>query len=869
MRSAVRAFVRIVSLVVPRERRREFRDEWNAELDYDLHTPRSRSATRLVRRASGALPDAVTLFSEQWSFDMLMQDVKYALRLVARRPAFTALIVATLALGMGATTAIFTVVNAVLLRPMPYPEPDRLFVVWEDDRLNGKPRYNVAPGNFVDWQEQSRTFSGFCAYVGSRATLSGAGGEPRQVRVAIVSDTFNDVTGVQPVIGRAFAPDDAKAGGQHVVLLSYAAWRARFGGDPSAVGREIRLDDTAYRVIGVMPRGFTLIDEGVEMWRPSVMTPQLARQRAVHFLTVIGRLAPGVSLAQAAADLDAIAVRAQQQYPATNDKRGVTLVPIAEQVVGDVRRPLYAVAAAVGLVLLIGCANVANLLLAAANGRRRELAVRSALGAGRTRLTRQLLTEGLVLAVLGGAAGLGLALLLTRSFAELAGRFLPRVADLAMDGRVFAFTAAVSVGTGVLFALLPSLHGSRASLRNALGEGGRTAVGRARRRAGTGLVVAELAMAVVLVSGAGLAIRSFWMLQHVPTGFATADVLAIEMSLPASRYGEGSRASDFHLSLLDRLRNTSGIEQAGIVNALPLTGPGPTTWFAIEGAPVAGEPPEVGLRGATPGYFETMRIPVLDGTMFIDGQSTSEAPPIVVNRSLADRFFPGRSPLGVRVRLGPNPKAPWRTIVGVVGDVRHDGPERPPAPEVYIPWSQYFSPDGVVVARVAGEPAAAIPVVRAAVQSLDPQLPPWRMGSVEDLLGESAAARRAMMILLGIFGALAMLLALVGVYGVMAYDVSQRTPEIGVRMALGAERAEVLRMIVRQGMVPALVALGVGIAGAVAAGRAVRSMLFGVEPTDPLTFAVVAVLMLAVTAFACYLPARRAAGIDPVAALRQ
>ena len=869
MPRAARAFVRIVSLLVPGERRREFRDEWRAELAYEFGRPDRGSRVRRAFRAAGALPDALALFLEQWSLDMLMQDVRYAWRLVGRRPAFTALIVATLALGIGANTAIFTVVNAVLLRPMPYPEPDRLVVVWEDDRLNGKPRYNVAPANFVDWQEQSRAFSGFCAYASSMATLTGAGGEPGPSRLAIVSASFNAVTGVQPLVGRGFTADDAKLGNHRVLILSHAAWQARFGGDPAAVGREIRLDDVPYRVIGVMPRGFTLLDEQVELWRPLVMTPQFAAVRAQHFLTVVARLAPGVSLAQARADLDAVALRAQQRYPATNDKRGVTLVPVAEQVVGDVRASLYAVSAAVGLVLLIGCANVANLLLAAGNGRRRELAVRSALGAGRTRLARQLLTEGVILAALGGAAGLALALALTRWFAELAGRLLPRVADLSMDWRVVAFTAAVSIGTGVIFALLPSLQGARTQVQAVLAEGGRAGIGRGRRRTGTVLVIAELAMAVVLVSAAGLAIRSFWMLRQVPTGFATADVLAVEMTLPGSRYGEGSRAYEFQVSLLDRLREAPGVVQAGIVNVLPLTGPGPTTWFTVEGVPVSGEPPEVGMRAATPGYFETMRIPVLDGAMFSDGQAGGATRVVVVNRTLADRFFPARSPLGARVRLGPNPKAPWRTIVGVVGDVRHDGPERPPAPEVYFHWAEYGSTDGVVVARVAGDPAAAAPVVRSVVQSLDAQLPPWKMRSVEELLGESAAARRAMMILLGLFGGLALLLALVGVYGVMAYDVSQRTPEIGIRMALGAERGSVLRMIVRQGMGPAVVALAIGIAGAIALGRAAQSMLFGVQATDPATFAVVAASMLGVTALACYVPARRAAGIDPVSALRQ
>ena len=869
MSSRARWFVRAVSWLVPGGQRREFRREWEAELDTDEMAPGGGSAARQAIRVSGALPDALTLFSQEWSMDMLLQDVRYALRLARRRLGFTALVVATLAIGIGSNTAIFSVVNAVLLKPMPYPEPDRLLVVWEDDQVNRKPRYYVAPANFMDWVGQSRAFSGFCAYIANEATLD-LGGDPARVAVGVVSPNFNAVTGVSPVLGRAITGEDGKTGNQRVLLLSHGAWQRYFAGDPGVLTREIKLNDAPYRIIGVMPRGFSLIDEGTQMWRPMVLAPQTASNRALHFLTVVGRIAPGVSFEQARDDLDAIAKRAQQLYPGTNDRRGITLVPIAEQMVGDVRRPLYAIAAAVGIVLLIGCANVANLLLAAGNSRRREFAVRAALGSGRARLARQLMTEGLILGALGGVAGLALAWAATKALGEIASRFLPRTGDLGMDARVLLFTAAASIATGLIFALLPALHGSRADVNEALKDGGRTGHGAAARRAGASLVVAELAMAVVLVTGASLAIRSFYNVRQVDTGMDANHVLAAQMRLPASRYRDEAPIAQFHASLLDRLRQTPGVVEAGITNALPMNGAGPTSWLTIEGRSLpSGEPPEVNLRAATSGYFSALRIPLLAGVMPPAVQQPDEPRVVVVNRTLADHFFEGGRALGARIRLGPNPKAPWRTIVGIVGDVHQSGPERPVAPEVYMTWADWGTSDGSLTIRLDGDAAAFAPALRAIVQSIDPQVAPWQWRPMRAIVEESEAGRKATMTVVSLFAAIALLLALIGVYGVMAHNVSRRIPEIGVRMALGAARRDVLLMIGRQGMGLALAGLAAGVLTAIAGGRIVRTMLFGVEPTDPVTLVGVSLTVLLVTALACYVPARRAASVDPVAALRR
>jgi putative ABC transport system permease protein len=867
MRDPVRAFVRIVSWLVPRADRRQFLDEWTAEIAWARTQPGGR--LHRARRASGALFDAVTLRFQDWSFDMIVQDVRYALRLARRRIGFTAVIVLTLALGIGANTAIFSVVNAVLLRPLPYGDPERLFVAWEDDRANGTPRSLVSPGNFIDWTEQSQTFEFTRYFVGSAILTSD--GEATKVPIALVSGTFHDVLGAPPLLGRAFSQEDGAAGQPRVVVISHGTWQKRFGGDPGLVGRDIRLDDEPHRVIGVMPRGFFLFDREIEIWRPHVLPAAAGRIRNLGFLTVVGRLRPGVTVEEGVADMAVIAARGEELYPATNHRRGINLVPIREQVVGDVRRPLYALSIAVGLVLLMGCANIANLLLASGQARRRELALRAAVGASRARLTRQLLMEGIVYAGLAGGVGLVMAYWSSRALGTLASTILPQLDEAALDWRVLTFTLSVSLLTGLLFAVLPAWHGSRTNLQHDLLDGARPGAGPAARRTASALVVAELVLAVSLVSGASLAVRSFWKVYRVETGFASDHVLTAKVTLPMSRYNGFDLVTRFYEDVVDRLSVVPGIMEAGVTNTLPLADAPSTAWLVPERQSAAdGEAAAVASSAVTPRYFGAMGIRLLDGEIFTSTGGQGAARPAVINRTLAERFFPGRSPIGQRIRLGPVRPTDGYTIVAVVADVRQQALEHPAAPEVWVRMADSPHVRAAVVIRVdAGDPEAFIPVLRTAVAGVDPDIPLSDVVPLGDLVGRSAAGRRASTILLSGLAAVALLLALVGIYGVMAHRVSQRVPEIGVRMALGAQRGDLLRMILRQGMGLALGGLVLGQLLAMAGGRLIRSMLFGVGPTDPLTFVVVTIAVLAVSAVACYVPARRAARLDPVSALRE
>ena len=600
------------------------------------------------------------------------------------------------------------------------------------------------------------------------------------------------------------------------------------------------------------------------------MVPDTLANRSLHFLTVVGRRRAGVTIAQAQADMDAIAARQQQAFPSTNAQRGVTLVPLAEQIVGEVRRPLYVLAAAVMMVLLIGCANVGNLMLIRAAARRRELAIRVALGADRLRVARQLLVEAFALAGAGAIAGLALAAWGTALLSRAAAPYVPRIGEAGVDLRVLAFLAAVSIGSGVLFALAPVLTSGRDEIRAALQENGRTAgPGPAARRVRSALAIGELAVACVLVIGAALVLKSFWRLINLSPGFATERVLGVQIELPQARYPDGPQITLFYQTLLERLHQVPDVSAAGATNTLPMTGSGPTTWLTLEGRPrPAGEPPEVNYRTATTDYFRALDVPLVAGRAFTAADTATSMTTVVVNRALVERFFSDRDPLGQRVRIGPNPKAAWRTIVGVVGDMHQAGPELPAQPEIYLPASQDVFADLSLAVRTRGDPAAIGSTLRQIVHSIDPRLSIVEMKTMEEILDGHVASRRLLMILLAVFAGVALTLALIGIYGVMGNAVSHRTNEIGVRMALGAQRAEILSMVLREGARLGLTGLGLGVAIALMATRLLSAALFDVKPTDASTYATVVAVMLIVGLAACYLPARRAARVDPLAAIR-
>jgi putative ABC transport system permease protein len=857
MRDATRRFIAVVSRLAPGAARREFRAEWEAELAIDPS----------FGRALGAVPDAWYLFRQQWSLDMMLQDIRYAARLLGRRPAYTAVVLLTLAIGIGATTAMFSVINGVLIRPLPYPDAGRLVAVWENDRLNRKPRYPVAPANYVDWRTGSRTFAHLAAWAGGGAPL-GTGAETFHANVVVATTNFFDTLAVPPLIGRTFAAAEGVPPRHRVLVLSYSTWQHRFGGDPGVVGRTVQFAEVPYQIIGVMPRGFAFPERDADAWRPMVETPAFAQQRAQHFLSVVGRVRPSATLDEARRDLEAIAAGARQAHPDTNEQRGTTQASLADAIAGDAREPMLLLFAAVGLLLLIAIVNVANLMLVESASRRREMALRSALGADRLRIVRQLLVEGVLLSLCGGAAGLALAVTGTRALARIAADYVPRIQDVSLDTRVLAFAAALSIVAGVCFALAPALAACRADVQHDLRDAGRGTVGRGRYLRGV-LVFVELAAAVILVIGAGLVLKSFWRVTSVSPGFATAGVLAADVEL-SRRYDKGALINQFYTAdLLPRVLALPGVAGAGVVNNLPVGGSAWTAWLTIENAPrPAGEPPEVGYRTASSGYFAAMQIPVLEGRGIADGDTADAEKVVVVNRVLADRFFPGGRAVGSRIRIGPNPKAPWRSIVGVVGNVRHVGPEAEPTPELFLPTLQDVNGDMTLVVRTAGDPDALVPAVREAVRAADPSVTLYRVRTIADVMSEHLAPRRLSMVLVGGFAALALGLALLGIYGVMSYTVTERVPEIGVRLALGADPAGIRRMIVGDGLRLTAPALAVGVASAFAATRLAQSLLFDVSPTDPATFVTVAVAVGIVAVLACYLPARRASRVDPLKAIR-
>jgi putative ABC transport system permease protein len=801
-------------------------------------------------------------------------DVQYALRNIAKRPLFYAMVILTLALGIGANAAIFTVVNAVLLRSLPYPNPERLMMVWTYNPRQGFDKDVGTYPNFEDWRRASQSFDRMSAYSGASVTLTGSG-DPAQIRGARVTHEFFETMGTAPLRGHAFSSANGQAGGERAVILAHGLWTRRFGADPSIIGRSIVLNGLSHEVIGVMPASFKHPADA-ELWMPLARVGEfeaLFRARGSYWLTIIGRLKPRVTRLAAQVEMDAIAGRLAKEYP-SNAGIGIRLIPMHDELVGDVKRPLLILLGAVCFVLLIACANVANLLLTRAASRQRELAIRAALGADRWRLVRQLLTESLVLGLLGGAAGLVLATLGTGLLQTLAPAELPRLSDIAIDRQVLAYAVGASVFTSLLFGIVPALHASRRDSAGHLKEGGRTGTdGRRGARVRAALAVGELAIALMLLVGAGLLIRSFIALNSEDPGFATRGVLALRIHLPPATYGEPARIAGFYEQLVERLGALPGVESAAAGSSLLLSRLPASASINIEGRPplpANAQSIPVPYDSVTPEYFATLQIPLRRGRMFTraDGPQSQEV--VMVNEAFVRRFFPAEDPLGRRVTFGNPSRATtqWQTIVGVVADTKRGGFEREPWAETYFPMRQGPDPRAFVLLRTNGDPVTLIGAAQAAVWSIDRNQAIASVRTVPELLAQKEANRRFTTLLLGLFASIALALAIIGTYGVIAHSAAQRTQEIGIRIALGADRRMILRMVLAAGLRIAAAGLAIGVFGALALTRVLSGLLFGVSARDPLTFVVVPGALLVVAIGACWIPARRALRVEPVIALR-
>jgi predicted permease len=795
-------------------------------------------------------------------------DLRYGLRMLAKKPGFTVVAVFTLALGIGANSAIFSVVNGVLLRPLPFEDPDRLIKIWETFLPGGQGTASVP--NLKDWREQNTVFNGIAAYQFSSLNLRGQD-SPERLQGATVSPNFFDVVGVRPRLGRAFQIGEDEAGRNRVALLSHRLWQRNFGGDAGMVGKDISLNGENYTVIGVMPPEFRFPSRSTELWVPLVIPPNQVNNRGNHWMFTLARLKPDVGFEQAREQMVNIAKRIEQQYPDSQAGRSVFLIPLQEETVQNIRPALMAMLFAVGFVLLIACANVANLLLARATSRRREIAVRTALGAGRLRLVRQLLTESLLLAVTGGALGLALAKWGVEALLVLAANFLPRANEVGLDWRVAAFTAALSILTGVFFGLIPALQSSRVDLQSTLKEGGGAGGGLQTNWLRSALVVVEIAATLVLLIGAGLLIKSFIRLYETDLGFKADNVLTMSLALPQAKYPDAQAAAAFHQKLLDRVALLPGARSAGVINYLPLQQWGYNGGVSIEGqGPYEpGRQPLAEFRAISPDYFRALSVPLMSGRFFTAEDQSNSQPVVIVNQALAQRYLPGQDPIGKHIRAIGND---WRTVVGVVGDVRQSGVSQAARAEIFVPitqaiWTGLTQTMSLVV-RADSEPTALISAVRNAVSEIDPAQPVFNVKTMEAVVADSVSDRRLNMLLLGIFAAVALTLAVIGIYSVMSYTVSQHTREIGIRMALGARPTDVLRPVVGQGMGLTLVGVVLGVAGAFGLTRLMATLLYGVKATDPPMFAVVSALLVIVSLLACYVPARRATKVDPMVALR-
>ena len=802
--------------------------------------------------------------------DHFTQDLHYALRRLMKAPGFTLVAVLTLALGIGANSAIFSVVNGVLLKPLPYPEPDRLVGVYHT--TDGQRAVMSGP-NYSDIARLATTLENAAAISTSRMILTGEG-EATRLPVAEVSASLFNVLGVRPEIGRTFNADENTPGRTNLVVLAHGLWEQRFGSDPAVIGRRIMLDGVPREVIGVMPRGFSYPSER-QAWLPIEYDQNfVARQRGAWYLSVVARLKPGVTPGQAAAEIETLGRNLARQHPDSNAEIGMTAFPLLEAMVGDIRQSVLILLGAVGFVLLIACTNVANLLLARAAAREPEMAVRTALGAGRGRLVRQLLTESLVLSVLGAAFGLLLAVWGVELLIALKPQGIPRLSNVRVDGIVILFTFATALLTGVLFGLVPAFTATR-GLSASLKEGGRGAVtSRGGTRVRGALVVAELALAVMLLAGAGLLMRSFVKLQAVDPGFKTEQTLTFELTLPDARYEQDEPRIAFFDQLLPRLRALPGVRSASAVLGLPLSGLDLIISFEVAGRPPVppSQQPSMQVRVATPDYFDAVGIPIKRGRGFTEDDRATTPRVVLITEAAARQFFPGEDPIGKTIKLGwgrgPGKPKAGGEVVGIVGDIKDAALNEPNPPQIYMPLRQWPTSFMTVVVKTSVPPASLADAARAQVAAIDPNLPLSNVSTLEAVVAKSISQQRFYLTLLMVFAAVALVLAAIGIFGVLSYAVSQRTREIGIRMALGAQERSVITLIVRQAMVLVASGIALGTAAALFLSDTMTKMLFSVKPTDPATFASVAGVLMGVALFASYIPARRATRVDPIVALR-
>jgi predicted permease len=801
------------------------------------------------------------------------RDLRYSARMLLKSPGFTVVAVLALTLGIGANTAIFSVVNSVLLRPLPYSDPGRLMQLWEASAKKGRSEIPASYPNFADWRDQNHVFEHVVAYSDWSFNLTGTG-EPERIRSAIVSPAFFSALGIKPIRGRVFLSGEDERGKDLVAVISESLWQRRFNSDSNIVGRSLNLDDKSFTVVGVIARGVQapVLSDEIELWAPLSHGFGFTN-RYGHYLNVIARLKPDTTPQQAQADMTTIASRLEQQYPESNKERGVRVVSLGEQIVGNFRTSLLVMLGAVVFVLLIGAANVANMLLARAAARQKEMAIRTALGAGRWRIVRQLLTESLLLSLISGTFGLLVALWGVNLLVALGPADLPRVKEVTIDLRVLGFTLAVSLLTGILFGLLPALQASRPNLNERLKAGGRSATSGTRRQRLRGfLVIAEIALSLVLLVGAGLLIRSFLRLQAVNPGFNSRNVLTMQLDLSGPSYKKGAQVIAFHDQLLERLKRLPGVQYASTRSFVPIASDASFAYllFHIESRqPDASEGSVAFYNAVSPDYFQTMMIPLRKGRSFSDRDVKGSQNVAIVNETLARRYFGNEDAIGKRITLEDHPKeADWVTVVGMVGDTKARELHSEPVAELYMPYDQQPEPGMALMIRSASADSGTANAVRSEVLALDKNQPVYSVRTLDSVLSESVAVPRFRTLLLGVFAGVALILAGVGIYGVISYAVSQRTQEIGIRMALGARATDVLKLVLKGGMMLVLIGVAIGLAGAFALTRLLTTLLFGVTPTDAATFATVSAGLIVVALLACFIPARRATKVDPLVALR-